>query len=314
MPLLMPESASGNSGQSASWLRRESENFRLALSLPHARLRSASGALDLYSGVQTSTRYGSAQGISAIAHALILAGLLFLLASNSTKVQRLSPTLIDGLKHPLQFFRPPEPKSGTPSLGLRGAGSGNESERARTGNLPPRSSMPLAPPRLTHSEQVDLPVAPAVLDLNAPSAVPIVMGLGLPWADRDTNSAGTETGHGIGNRPGNGMGDDDGNGEGSGDDGGSYADVVSQPACLYCPEPPYTEEARKAKLQGSITLRALIGADGRARRIQIIKGLGLGLDEQASQVVRGWRFQPARDARRRALPIWVTIETRFQLL
>lgn len=149
-------------------------------------------------------------------------------------------------------------------------------------------------------------MAPAVFDPNAPSAVPIIMGLGLPWADRDTNSAGTEKGHGIGNRPGNG--------EGPGDDGGNYADVVSQPACLYCPEPPYTEEARKAKLQGSITLRVLIGADGRARRIQIIKGLGLDLDEQASQVVRGWRFAPARDARRRALPIWVTIETRFQLL
>jgi protein TonB len=314
MPSLVPESTSGNSERTSSWLRRVSENFRMALSLPHAGLQSVNGAPDLFSGVETSTRYGPAQGISAIAHAVILAGLLFLLASTSTKVQGLSPTLLDGLKRPLQFFRPPEAKSGTPSLGLRGAGSGNESERAREGNLAPRSSMPLARPRLTHSERIDLPVPPAVFDPNAPSAVPIITGLGLPWADRDTNSAGTEKGHGIGNRPGNDMGDDDGNGAGTGDDGGNYANVVSQPACLYCPEPPYTEEARKAKLQGSVTLRVLIGADGRARRIQIIKGLGLGLDEQASQAVRGWRFAPARDARRQPLPIWVTIETRFQLL
>jgi len=196
MPFLVPQSFSGKSGQSASWLRRVSENFRLALSLPHAGLRSANGTPDLFLGVETSTRYGSAQGISAIAHAAILGGLLFMLASTSTKVQGLSPTLIDGLKHPLQFYRLPEPKSGTPSLGLRGVGSGNESERARTGSLAPRSSMPLSPPRLTHSEQIDLPVPPAVFDPNAPSAVPIIPGLGLPWADRDTNSAGTEKGHG----------------------------------------------------------------------------------------------------------------------
>jgi protein TonB len=311
---MLPESASGNSGQSASWLRRVSENFRLALSLPHTGLRSANGAHAPFSSVETSAQYGSAQGISAIAHAVILGGLLFLLASTSTKVPGLSPTLIDGLKRPFQFFRPPEPKSGTPSLGLRAGGSRNESERARTGDLPPRSSMPLAPPRLTHSEHEDLPVAPAVFDPNAPAAVPIITGLGLPWADKDTNSAGAEKGHGIGDHPGNGMGDDDGNGAGAGDNGGDYANVVSQPACLYCPEPPYTEEARKAKLQGSVTLRVLIGADGRARRIQIIKGLGLGLDEQAGQAVRAWHFAPARDAHRQALPIWVTVETRFQLL
>ena len=314
MPFLMPEPASRNSGQSASWLRRVSENFRLALSLPHTGLHSANGAPAPFSSVETSTRYGSAQGISAIAHAVMLGGLLFLLASTTTRVPELRPTVLDGLHGRLQFFAPPEPKSGAPSLGLRAGGSGNELERARIGNLAPHSSMPLAPPRLTHSEQEDLPVAPAVFDANAPAAVPIITGLGLPWADKDTNSAGTEKGHGIGDHPGNGMGDDDGNGAGMGDTEGDYANIVSQPACLYCPEPPYTEEARKAKLQGSVTLRVLIGADGRARRIQVIKGLGLGLDEQASQAIRAWHFAPARDAHRQPLPIWVTIETRFQLL
>ncbi len=314
MPFLVPESTSRNSESTSSWLRRVSENFRVALLLPHAGLRSANWVPELFSGVETSTRYGTAQGISVIAHAVILGGLLCLLATTSATVTGVSPTLIGGLKHPLQFFRQPEPKSGTPALGLHGVGSGNESERARRGNLPPRSSMPLARPRLTHTEQIDLPVPPAVLDPKAPSAVPIITSLGLPWTDRDTNSAGTEKGHGIGNRPGNGMGDDDGDGAGTGDDGGNYANVVSQPACMYCPEPPYTEEARKAKLQGIVTLRVMIGADGRARRIQVVKGLGLGLDEQASQAVRGWHFAPARDARRQALPIWVTIETRFQLL
>jgi protein TonB len=173
--------------------------------------------------------------------------------------------------------------------------------------------MPLVPPRLPHAEQVDLPVPPAVFDPNGPSTVQIVTGLGLPWANKDANSAGADGGHGVGDRRGSNMGDDDGDKAGAGGPGENYANVVSQAACLHCPEPPYTDEARKAKLQGNVTLRVLIGSDGRAARIQLVKGLGLGLDEEALQAVRSWRFVPARDARRQPVPTWVTIETRFQL-
>jgi protein TonB len=314
MPFLVPESAARNSERSSSWLRRVFENICLALSMPHAGPHSANGAPATFSSVETSTRYGSAQGISALAHVAILGGLLLLLASTSGKVAGLHSTPLGGPDHPFQFFPPPEPKSGNPSLGLRGGGSASESEPARKGNLVPPSSMPLAPPRLTHSDHEELPVAPAVLDPNAPAAIPTITNLGLPWMNKDTNSAGAEKGHGIGNHAGNGMGDDDENGAGAGDTQGNYANVVSQPACIYCPEPPYTDEARKAKLQGSVTLRVLIGTDGRALRIQVVKGLGLGLDEQATQAIRAWHFAPARDARRQALPTWVTIETRFQLL
>jgi protein TonB len=152
-----------------------------------------------------------------------------------------------------------------------------------------------------------------VFDPNVPAAVPTITNLGLPWMDKDTDSAGRDKGHAIGNHRSNGMGDDDGDEAGDGGPTGNYANVVSQPACLHCPEPPYTDEARKAKLQGNVTLRVLIGADGRAARIQLVKGLGLGLDEQALEAVRSWHFVPARDARRQPVPTWVIIETRFQL-
>jgi protein TonB len=314
MPFLVLESASRNSEESSSWLHRVFENFRLALSLPRPRLHSANGAPAPFSSVETSTRYGSAQGISAFAHVAILGGLLLVLASTTGKVPGLNSTPLGGPDHEFRFFPPPELKPGTPSLGLRGGSSGNESELARKGNLVPPSSMPLAPPRLTHSDHEELPVAPAMFDPNAPAAVPIITDLGVPWMNRDTNSAGRDKGHGIGNHSGNGMGDEDGIGAGVDDTEGSYANVISQPACLHCPEPPYSDEARKAKLQGSVTLRVLISADGRALRIQVVKGLGSGLDEQAVQAIRAWHFAPARDARRQPVPTWVTIETRFQLL
>src|SRR6267378_6901516 len=117
MPLLVPQFSSRNSEHSASWLRRVLENIRAALSMSHARLHSANGAPALFSSVNTSTRYGSAQSISAIAHVAILGVLFFLLASSTGKVPGLRPTLLPGLDGPLHFFPPPEPPSGHPSLG-----------------------------------------------------------------------------------------------------------------------------------------------------------------------------------------------------
>lgn len=313
MPFSVPRFSSGNSEDSYSWRRRVLENLRVAVSIPHSRLQPADYAAAAFSSVETSTRYGSAQTISAITHVAVLAGLFLLLASTGPKVADLPPILLGGLNHPLRFFPPPELKTGVPSLGPAGHGSNTEAEPARAGNLAPLSSMPLVPPRLPHAEHVDLPVPPAVFDPSAPSTVQIVTGLGLPWANKDTNSAGADGGHGVGDRRGSNMGDDDDDKAGAGGPGENYANVVSQAACLHCPEPPYTDEARKAKLQGNVTLRVLIGADGRAARIQLVKGLGLGLDEEALQAVRSWRFLPARDARRKPVPTWVTIETRFQL-
>jgi periplasmic protein TonB len=129
----------------------------------------------------------------------------------------------------------------------------------------------------------------------------------------DSDSAGPGRGHGFGDGNGNSMGDDTGSGAGQGDDNGPYAQVASPVTCVFCPQPGYTEEARKAKLQGKLLLHVFVGTDGRAQRIEIVQGLGMGLDERAIEAIHGWRFSAARDANRRAIPSWVTIETRFQL-
>jgi TonB family protein len=83
--------------------------------------------------------------------------------------------------------------------------------------------------------------------------------------------------------------------------------------CVTCPYPIYTDEARHAKMQGTVTLRVLVGADGRASDIRVVRGVGFGLVERAVQTVRGWKFRPARDANQLALPAWVTIEAVFRL-
>jgi protein TonB len=62
-----------------------------------------------------------------------------------------------------------------------------------------------------------------------------------------------------------------------------------------------------------MVLEVLVGADGKALRIRVLQGLGMGLDERAIEAVHAWRFSPGRDAAKRPVPAWVTIETRFQL-
>lgn len=66
------------------------------------------------------------------------------------------------------------------------------------------------------------------------------------------------------------------------------------PTCIYCPNPQYSDEAFHAKIQGQIVMNVVIGTDGRAHNINIIKGLGHGLDEEAIRAARDvWRFKPA---------------------
>ena len=60
-------------------------------------------------------------------------------------------------------------------------------------------------------------------------------------------------------------------------------------------------------------LKVLVGEDGKAKKVRVVRPLGMGLDETAEQAVYSWRFSPARDAAKRPIASWVTIETRFQL-
>jgi TonB family protein len=263
--------------------------------------------------VNSSTRYGAAQTISVTAHLAIAVALGALLATPQGPLSP-GPTIVLGGHNPLlQYIPPGTVEAIEPTLGRDAGGGENELIAVRKGLLAPRSSMPLVPPRVPHRDEATLGAPPAVFDPNAPANVPLITNLGLPWMPKDTNSAGPGKGHGIGSGENGGMGDDSGAGAGMAD-GGDFANFVSLATCLYCPEPPYTEEARKAKVQGTITLRVLIGADGRAKRVQVLKGLGLGLDERATEAIRAWRFVPAKNARREPAASWVTIETRFQLL
>jgi outer membrane biosynthesis protein TonB len=51
-------------------------------------------------------------------------------------------------------------------------------------------------------------------------------------------------------------------------------DGVSPPVSLIQPLPPYTEEARKARVEGIVVLQGIIRKDGSVDTFKVIKGLG----------------------------------------
>jgi TonB family protein len=78
-------------------------------------------------------------------------------------------------------------------------------------------------------------------------------------------------------------------------------------------EAEYTDEARKAKLEGKVELWVTVGADGRTREIEVIRGLGAGLDEKAVDAVKQWRFQPATH-QGNPVDAVIVVEVPFRLL
>ena len=90
-------------------------------------------------------------------------------------------------------------------------------------------------------------------------------------------------------------------------DGVTPARVVQKTA------PEYTEAARQAKLEGTVGLRMIVNADGEPEDVYVMRPLGLGLDQEAVDAVRNWRFAPGmKDGR--MVSVVTDVDVPFHLL
>jgi TonB family protein len=74
------------------------------------------------------------------------------------------------------------------------------------------------------------------------------------------------------------------------------AAAVTPVEILSKPRPEYTEEARKLRLEGEVVLEMLFAANGQARSLRLVRGLGHGLDESAERAALAITFRPAMRA------------------
>jgi len=204
-----------------------------------------------------------------------------------------------------------------------GGGGGGDRDKlvASKGVLPRFSREQLAPPAVViRNESPKLPVEPTVvvppeIHLSLPQVGP----LGDPMSSvLGPPSNGTGSGGGIGSGSGGGVGSGRGPGVGPGWGGGigggpyRVGGGVSTPRVIYAPDPEFSEEARKAKFQGTVVLWVVVGADGRTHDIRIQRSLGMGLDEKAVEAIREWRFEPGRKDGI-AVAVQVNVEVNFRL-
>ena len=88
---------------------------------------------------------------------------------------------------------------------------------------------------------------------------------------------------------------------------------VTAPRCVYCPQPAYSNEARAAKLNGTVVLRVVVTADGRTENVQVMNGPGSGLERQAIEAVKNWRFKPADGPDGTPITCQVEVEVTFKI-
>lgn len=187
-----------------------------------------------------------------------------------------------------------------------GSGGDHSKLRASKGALPKASKMQFAPPQVLQPQQSKLMVQPTVVaDLNIPQS----KQMGDPLSSLTTLSGGPGVGSGIGNGSGGGVGSGSGPGFGAGICCGNG---VTEPKALYTPDPEFSEEARKAKYQGTVELEVTIGADGRIHSARVVRSLGMGLDEKAIEGVKTWKFEPAKKDGR-PIAVLMNVDVDFRL-
>jgi TonB family protein len=193
-----------------------------------------------------------------------------------------------------------------PAAAKKAGGGGGGGDRSPTpaskGAIPKFAWTQFTPPmaKLPNPEP-KLPMQPTLLgppDIKLPQ-----MAQNMPWGDPNgvvgPPSNGPGTGGGIGTGEGTGIGSGKGGGLGPGEGGGlggglfSVGGGVSAPIPIYSPDPPYSEEARKAKFSGTVVVQIIVDTVGNVRDVKVVKPLGLGLDEKAVETIRTWRFKPA---------------------
>ncbi len=74
----------------------------------------------------------------------------------------------------------------------------------------------------------------------------------------------------------------------------------------------YPEIARKVGIQGTVVVKAFINENGDVTKVELLKGIGGGCDEEALRVVKETKFEPG-EQRGKKVRVQVSVNIKFML-
>jgi periplasmic protein TonB len=263
--------------------------------------------------VSTRSAWSSLWSIAAHAAVFALVALLLLQGRRGSvlKIQA-ALTQID--------VKPFLPIASPDSAGGGGGGGAHDILQTPKGKLPKFEQQPITPPMVSRNDHPRLAQEAAIVmpkDLQLPNND--LPNLGDPRtsvagpASNGTGAMagmGTGAGGGIGSGRGNGYGP----GEGGGYGGGLYhvGGGVAAPQLIFSVDPEFSDEARRAKFQGVCVVSLVVDEQGNPQRVQVVRHLGMGLDQKAVAAVMQYRFKPAT-LQGRPVAVEVNIEVNFRI-
>ena len=268
----------------------------------------------------SQTPKGMPFAVSSTLHAGLIAAAAFMTALVTSPTT--ATTFMERDNEPLSFvfLASPGPGGGGGGGGLKQPAPPpkalREGPRKISSPLPKRE-----PPKPVVAQPT--PPEPELVPLKAEPLPALVAPIVAAPADRETrigvleqtiaqnDSRGPGASGGVGSGAGTGIGEGDGPGVGPGSGGGigggpyRPGSGIEPPRLLREVKADYTEDARRANLEGDVLLEIVVRRDGTVSDPKVVKSLGRGLDQRAVQAVRQWRFDPAR---RFGTPVDVIVE------
>jgi TonB family protein len=260
-------------------------------------------------------RDATSSALSVVVHSLIILLLFVLFILGRNKLENKPKPQVTNVE--VSPYLPIAPKG--PVMGGGGGGGSHDILQTPKGKLPQIAKVPIVPPMVIKNDHPKLAVEPA---LNMPKNIlpnSTLPNLGDPRtsvvgpASNGTGSLagmGSGSGGGIGSGKGNGYGP----GEGGGYGGGLYhvGGGVSAPQLIYSVDPEFSDEARRAKYQGVCVVQLIVDAQGNPQRIQVVRHLGMGLDDRAVAAVKQYKFKPAM-LQGKPVPVEINVEVNFRI-
>jgi protein TonB len=244
-------------------------------------------------------RISGAALCSTAAHALVVGALLWL---TFAPARTITEPRAEATQTRIVWVAMPGPTGG-------GGGSKATAPPQRV-TPPPATRMRETPTPTTVPTEIT-PSAPAPVEPAPPVAV-VAASASSGAAATVAAAPGNGTGRGAG--PGDGAGAGPGRDKGFGDGAYRPGNGVSSPVPIRQARPAYTTEAVRARAQGIVTVQCVVEPNGECGDLRVLKAFSppFGLDQQALDAARRWRFRPGtRDGE--PVPVLVNLEIEFAI-